>query len=125
MSNSFWDGFEKEAAIDWFYRSRNKTLDQLEKEMGPKYERKHLKSYVKRLRPWESKVPTNQWSKDIRRLYDKKEHYNKLQKGLKATAPGSKEEADFLKKHKKQLDKRLISWLKDGRGTIKQYRGGS
>jgi hypothetical protein len=72
----------------------------LHQDLGPEYKKEHLKSYAKHLRPWDKDIPYERVKADVKGLYDKKTDYEKLQKGLLATTPGSKEESKFLKKNK-------------------------
>jgi hypothetical protein len=118
----FFLGFEKRAAIDFFHMNRNSYTDKVHSLLGPGYEKEHVQSYIKNLRPWEAGKNHEETATDVKRLYDKKEKYNKVQAGLLKTKEGSPEEAAYLKKNKGNLDKHIADWANDNADTMEKYK---
>jgi hypothetical protein len=114
--------FCKQAKIDWFWLNRNRYLDNLTTDLGKGYERNNLTNYVTNLRPWDSDVDRKVFSKDVKRLYDDKEKYIKLQKGLLKTKPGSPEEKKYLGTYEKTMDNMLIDWHNNMAALAKKYK---
>ena len=107
--SSFWNGFEKQALFG--FGAHDKTVDQIHQHLGDSYKKEHIGSYVKNLQLHKVKNPDyKSMSTDVKNLYDKKSHYEKLQDGLRATKEGSPEEKAYLGKHKKHLDKGVLDW---------------
>jgi len=101
--------------------SKNNYANKVSTKTGiPK---QHVKSYMRNLNPTRFMVPSQQFAKDIKPLYDLKEYkYNPLNKGLRATKVGSPEEKVYMKKNKAQMDKLLAQWLQGQNKLYKQYR---
>jgi hypothetical protein len=84
----------------------------------------HVRPYVRNIRPHRFLVTPEDFAKDIKPVYEIKEHkYNPLQKGLAATTPDSEDERKYLRRHGKKLDSHFNEWVTGQKELHDYYRG--